>query len=288
MGFRKAVLSLAAFLVFSMPLALAQGTYAQIDYPGTTVYTQCWGINAAGGISGTYWDASYNSHGFLLSGGAYTTIDYPGARNTFLTGINDMGRVVGYTDESGVYAGFVYDIQTRAFADINYPSAYDTLPSSINNAGGIAGDFYFYGAPSQGFVLAGSAYSEVTWPGSTATNVWGISSSGSLAGVAYGKNYSYFSFSLVKGQYRRVAIPNAPGAAVYGINQAGSAIVGSFSAGLGFLYQGGVLQTLQFPGAGETVATGVNGAGEVVGYFQNADSIRHGFTWTPTAGGETK
>ncbi len=290
MSLREAALCSMAFLLCSLAPALAQGTYTQIDYPGTTGYTQCWGINTAGEISGTYWDSNYNSHGFLLNGGVYTTVDYPGANNTFLTGINDSGNVVGYTDESGVYAGFVYNIRPQLFTDINYPGAYDTLPYSLNNSGMIAGTFNFYGAPGQGFTLVASTstYSEVMWPGSTSTNVWGISSSGALVGTAYGKNSNYISFALVNGKYLRVTIPNTPAAAVYGINRADTAFVGSYPTGGAFLYQGTVLQDLQFPGANETVATGVNSAGEVVGYFQNADSIRHGFTWTPPVDTKTK
>jgi probable HAF family extracellular repeat protein len=55
------------------------------------------------------------------------------------------------------------------------------------------------------------------------------------------------------------------------------------SAGIyvGFLYQNQVLTTLQFPGAADTFATGVNGVGEVVGYFENSGAGSHGFTWTP-------
>ena len=281
MNCKKAMLSLAVFLLSCLPYSLAQGTYTQIDYPGA-VWTRCWGINTAGQISGTYWDVNLNSHGFLLSDGNYTTINYPGAAETFLTGMNDEGQIVGYTDNTGVDAGFLYSLRTKAFTDVTYPGSYVTLPFAINNAGAIAGDFYLYGVPSQGFVLAGSTYSEGSWPGSAETQALGISSSGAVVGIAYGKNYDYFGFTLVNGKYLRITIPNTAEADVYGINPKGSAVVGAFGTE-GFLYQDEVLQTLNFPSQNATVATGVNSAGEVVGYFSDSDSNTHGFTWTPSA-----
>ena len=39
-------------------------------------------------------------HGFLLSGGTYSAIDYPNAINTYVTGINDFGEIVGQWDDA--------------------------------------------------------------------------------------------------------------------------------------------------------------------------------------------
>ena len=36
-----------------------------------------------------------HEHGFLYTNGVFTTIDAPGAVDTFLTGINDAGEIVG-------------------------------------------------------------------------------------------------------------------------------------------------------------------------------------------------
>jgi hypothetical protein len=73
MRFSKAVLSLAALLFATAPLALAQGTYTQIDVPGS-ILTFVSGIDTAGDIVGSYADPTSRRHGFLLSGGVYTTI----------------------------------------------------------------------------------------------------------------------------------------------------------------------------------------------------------------------
>src|SRR5579863_6758046 len=82
---RKA--SLLAVLLMAASVALAQGTYTQIDYPGST-FTYCWGVNRAGDISGGYTDTAGNYHGFLLSNGVYVSFDYPGAGGTEGWGLN--------------------------------------------------------------------------------------------------------------------------------------------------------------------------------------------------------
>ena len=52
-----------------------------------------------------------------------------------------------------------------------------------------------------------------------------------------------------------------------------------------FLLHKGVLTTLDFPGASDTLATGINDSGTVVGYWDLVDSngnllISHGYTWS--------
>jgi probable HAF family extracellular repeat protein len=86
--------------------------YTILDDPKATSGTQAFGINASGQVVGSYSDATGGgTHGFLYSGGTYTTLDDPDAGPTGVTiaqGINDAGRIVGYTiDQSGSEAGFI-------------------------------------------------------------------------------------------------------------------------------------------------------------------------------------
>jgi hypothetical protein len=138
---RKAGCFLAAFLIASVPLALAQGTYTQFDVPGALA-TYVSGINTSGDIVGYWVDANVNYHGFLLNGSTYTTIDYPGATYTYLYGINDLGQIVGV---AGTNIGFLYDVVTQTFTTITCPHAFFTLPYAINNAGTIAGTLGYQG-----------------------------------------------------------------------------------------------------------------------------------------------
>jgi probable HAF family extracellular repeat protein len=57
---------------------------------------------------GTYADANFEEHGFLLSRGTFTTIDVPNGNFTNAFGINERGQIVGrYVDASGNVHGFL-------------------------------------------------------------------------------------------------------------------------------------------------------------------------------------
>jgi len=276
--------SVAAFLLASAPLALAQGTYTQIDVPGA-MGTQVFGIDSAGDLSGVYVDSSFNYHGFLLSGAVYTTIDYPGSSDTAIYGMNDFGQFVGYT---GVpFVGFLYNSQTQAFTTIAFPKAINTFPTAINNAGTIAGycDTGNRGVPV-GFTLVGSKYRAIFPVGAPESTVTAVDASGKVVGNVSFRQKLYINFLYHRG-FRHLEIPNAPGAVVEGVNPAGTAYVGYYqpSSGVyaGFLYENNTLTTLQFSGSNETLANDVNTAGEVVGLFLDSSGNIHGFTWAPAA-----
>lgn len=284
------LVTLAAMLLASAPLALAQGTYTQIDYPGA-LDTEGLAIDTAGDATGLYVDSSDNYHGFLLSNGSYTTIDYPGALVTYLTGINDEGQIVGAGRVPNI--GFLYDVQTQAFTIINRPGASLTYPGVINNGGQIAGLLVYGNAETDvGFELINSKYKIISPPTGSQPYIFGITASGTLFGAAYNTSGGTLYFSYSNGKYSPFTIPNAPGYVVSGVSPQGSALVGYYnpSSGTtaGFIYQQKVLTTLQFPGASDTYAFGINAAGEVVGLFDDAEGNGHGFTWTPPAPLERK
>jgi probable HAF family extracellular repeat protein len=290
MPFRKAVLSLAVLLLATVPLALAQGTYTQIDVPGA-IQTALQGVDNAGDIVGYYEDASATFHGFLLSGGTYTTIDYPGAVSTDPTGVNDAGQVVGvgYDDVGYPYGGFLYDVQTAGFTTITYPGKTTyTWPVAINNAGTIAG-YFLIGDDYDGFQFSGSHYGKpFKVPGSAATYVSGITTSGEIVGIGFADEGRLTeSFSLYHGKFQIIHIPRLQGFPVLAVNGEGSIFVGDYNAAAGvfaaFLYQNNSWQELLFPGSNSTNAYGVNDSSEVVGWFLDASGNAHGFTWTPPA-----
>jgi probable HAF family extracellular repeat protein len=268
------------FLVISVSLAAAQGTYTQIDFP-SALMTQPNGINSAGLIVGSYED-DIGGHGFLLQNGTYTTIDYPGAQYSYAQGINDNGQIVGLAEP----LGYIYDMTMQSFTPIQYPGALYTYSVAINNAGTVAGYFQRSNLRYQGFELIGTDYTEPVLPGSVATFPNGISTVGTLVGYADIRNlYSNFQFRQNKTQ--TITIPGATAPFVLGTNPAGTAVVGYYQAlsGIvGFVCRNGVLQTLSFPGAITTVASGINAKGEIVGYFLDRNVVTHGFVWTASAG----
>lgn len=246
-----------------------------IDYPGAT-QTFASSINAAGDVVGMYFDSTNFQHGFLLSGGTFTTIDDPNGGWTYLTGINDNGKIVGY----GTIA-FIYDIQSQTFTNIGIENLY-THPLGINNLDTVVG-FVVAGGPHNlhevGFELfANGQTKRIAVPGEMDTDCWGISTSGIIVGFGVTRNYSEFSFISNGDQYRVLSLP----VIVLGINPQGTAFVGYYSAG-GFLYQNKILTRLRVPDAKETIANGVNSVGQVVGYFNDLAATPHGYMWTPPA-----
>lgn len=64
-------------------------------------------LNISDQVVGFYFGGDKRAHGFFYDDGRLLTIDYPGAAGTFLTGINDDGRMTGWYREGGSSHGFV-------------------------------------------------------------------------------------------------------------------------------------------------------------------------------------
>jgi hypothetical protein len=70
-----------------------RGRITRFDVP-RSIFTQPFGINDRGQISGGYYDAKAKQHGFLLERRRYKTLDAPGRTDNIAWGINDRGQVV--------------------------------------------------------------------------------------------------------------------------------------------------------------------------------------------------
>ncbi|MBA3916728.1 MAG: hypothetical protein H0X25_23355, partial [Acidobacteriales bacterium] len=208
----------------------------------------------------------------------YTIIDHPGCISTTLTGINDVGQIVGYC-EVGVTAGFVYDLTSQSFVDLNIPNSSATYPYGINDLGMVAG-YYLGKAAEVGFVKSGSTLDTLHVPNASATLAYGITASGEAVGnVIIGAGYGRLLANA--GEYKLIEIPKVPGARVFGVSPEGAALVGSSKDNShAFISRGKNTVLLQPASAVFAAANGVNASGVVVGYFTDAASATHGFTWT--------
>jgi probable HAF family extracellular repeat protein len=68
-----------------------RGRFASFDVPGS-IFTQAFGINNRGQITGGYYDATGTQHAFLQDQGRYQTLDAPGGNIAY--GINDRGEII--------------------------------------------------------------------------------------------------------------------------------------------------------------------------------------------------
>ena len=83
--------------------------------------------------------------GFVRDRGRYAPLVVPGAvTQTFPTGINDRGQIVGYYDDAGGVRGFLRQKDGR-YSRIEIPGAQDTEAFDINERGQIVGSYSEFG-----------------------------------------------------------------------------------------------------------------------------------------------
>jgi uncharacterized membrane protein len=142
--------------------------------------------------------------------------------------------------------------------------------------------------------LVASAYAQlkftsIDFPGGTLTTARGINDHGEIVG-AYRIVPPRHAMLIKNGNI----IPLAPTTILgtdyseaFKINDRGDVvgqIIGDDGFAHGFLLSGGVVTTIDFPGASDTYAFGINESGTVVGYWDLVDAngnvlANHGFTW---------
>jgi probable HAF family extracellular repeat protein len=204
------------------------------------------GINDKGLVSGLYFDADGNLHGFLVRNDNYRSFDVPGALFTEAGRSNERGQIAGdYLAADGIDRPFVRNLNGSFSLRNGAPGASVTYGNDINNRGDVLG--WFTLDPNgqtgfQGYVLRGNTFIlTFSYPEADVTNTYAI-----------------------------------------GFNQAGT-IVGSFTtttAGVehGFVRRAhGNFQQLDFPGSVQTEALGINDDGDIVGRYQDTQGTQHGF-----------
>jgi uncharacterized membrane protein len=134
----------------------ANGRFSPVDFPGAArgEQTMASAINDAGQVVGNYIERNYASrHGFMLTKGSYIDVDVPGPRQTYLTGVNSAGQVVGHL---GYATGFLWDqgrVTVIDFTHVVPGISVQTIPCAINDAGQIAGYYRTMPPHDHGFVL---------------------------------------------------------------------------------------------------------------------------------------
>ena len=190
----------------------------------------------------------------------FTVIDVPGASYTFAYGINNSGTIVGsYYDPASIEHAFTRSGQIYQTIDIpGYigttcrNSGWTEAATGINNSGQIAGEYVRFNPPVAPGICSGSVSAEAfLFANNTPVELNNITDNANV-------------------------FPNA-------INDAG-VIVGSYQVFVNrfrlthaFLLEGGAYTTIDPPGASQAWATGINNAGQIVGYYNDASGNIHGF-----------
>lgn len=145
------------------------------------------------------------------------------------------------------------------------------------------------------FVSVTFSYSQFTFtsidcPGAERTRTHGINNNGDIVGSCKYPGDNMHAVLIRKGEFTPLAPTTVLGTnfsvayKINGHNDVVGIFIGDDGFYHGFLLRDGVLTILDFPGANETYATGLNDSGMVTGWWNLYDSygninIQHGFIW---------
>lgn len=292
------------------PLA-APSVLIQVDVPAARD-TFATAIIDNGEIAGEYDDDRMVSHGFLWTRGVRTVLDAPGSSafgaNTFVTGLNSRGLVVGFTTTSAMFGSRGFMLRHGSYTALTYTTRlrphtiYNTRAMGTNDRGDIIGYYYpwfihgidFWRPPdSRGFIYRRGVYTLLKGPpGCTGVEPHGINNSGDIVGRYEDKNRVSHGFFLHHGILTTLDVPGASATVLTGINDKGD-MVGYSDKGPtassrvdehAFLLHHGVFTPLNVPGAvvylGNryvTEAEALNDKGQIVGNYVDSASRQRGF-----------
>jgi hypothetical protein len=194
----------------------------------------------------------------------FTTIDVPGAGVTSVNGINGTGEIVGNYGQSTSTARHSFAYTGGVFTYFDCPGASFTIARAVNDAGLVVGYAEFQGGLIvRGFTYDGSKFT--MFHHGTATYGFGIDNRDDIVG-GNGSIYTTHGFELRGKTFRNLS---PPGSYVYvyatAINDFGEVV--GWTDYDGFVYKNGKFQTIDYPGASQTEAWGVNNGGTIVGWY---------------------
>jgi hypothetical protein len=311
-GFQALILAGAAQFLMGVNVyaqsTSALGKYTEFDVPGAAA-TNPTSIDLEGIITGSYSDANGSVGGFVRRpNGAISTFNVPGGTGTSPTSINLAGAITGsYTDANGIGGGFVR-ARNGAITTFNVSGSLFMVPQAISLSGEVVGwyaDANFVGhgfsrAPNgklSTFDAPGAGASTTIFP--QGTFALGSSGSGTVAGTSYDANGNSNGFLLAKnGKFISFAAPGeiatfasfSFGKNFY-INPQG-VIAGAYFQPIAGNPFGGDYQVFirardgkisTFAAASSSLCclwsfpTGINLENEIIGSYNDAHTVNHGF-----------
>ena len=208
----------------------------------------------------------------------FSTIEVPGSSSTVASGVDALGRIVGYYGDGGGTHGFLFD--NGAYSAIDFPGAKWTVAYGVNASGQIVGAYgqdEFSGR--HGFLLNRGNFSTFDFPGSTDTVARGLNNRGQIVGDYLGPDKLRHGFLLSGGQYSIIEFPESGEGMASAINDSGqiAGLAGSGSKERGFLFSGGSYSATQFPDSNFTAVLGMNNLGDIVGQVDGPTPPFRGF-----------
>jgi hypothetical protein len=243
------------------------GNTAQTGDPAS-FWAQPVAINAAGEVVGNYPDVAYAGVSFVRSStgsiGAFT-LSQGASYSTFVSALNDAGEIVGYTTSGAFDAsqGFMANIHgplpdptNGTTTEIFVPGSEGTFPTAINAGGTVVGCSFANNLYQDFIRNPDGSMAPLRLPGTTPSCLPGFSALG------------VFNVNPVS-----ITINNQGLITGYYLNRN--------NVSRGFVrYGNGKVVAFGHPLATQTIPTGINNSGMIVGYESNG-TVTRGFIREP-------
>jgi uncharacterized membrane protein len=286
---KKLALTLLCLSVLSLP-GFAQYRFNTVDYPGAS-NTNLYAVNDLAEYVGAYFDATGSAHAILFNGHTLSALDPDGVIGqnvSFALSINNRGQIAGtYSDASGAFHGFLYHGGTVTTLD--YPGGFNTEAFGVNDLDEVIGVFFDADQNLHSFVLRKGVYKLADLPNGNLTVPFSVNDLGEIVGefadVAGTTGHGYLEIFPTR-KFTTYDDPAAPANSTYfisinNLNQILGQWVDSNNVFHNFLLSGKKLNTFTLPvsfGSTNTSAQTINDAGEIVGWYADAQGVQHGFT----------
>jgi uncharacterized membrane protein len=224
-------------------------------------------------VSGSTEQVTCATHSVTL-----TQLDVPNATQTLPSQINDFGHIVGQFQDFRGNHGFL--MTGASTIPIDYPQATETAAFGINNRLQIVGNYIDGDGALHGFLRENGVFTSIDHPDATDTAALAINDSGQIIGYYSINGGPFHGYIRSNGVFTTIDFPGASYTEPLGINNNGD-IVGERGAGQigrAFLRKDGVFSDLLVPCAKTaTSAAGINNFGHIVGIYDDAAGMGHGF-----------
>jgi uncharacterized membrane protein len=208
----------------------------------------------------------------------------PGAVQTYPSGINNQGVVVGtYEDASNTFHGYI--LQGKKLTTLDVPQGSNTSVGHLTRKGTIqvVGSYKNSTGRYLGFLYKNGKYKDIPGPKNAISSAAiGISDTGVIVGEYSDSSHLTHGYLLIKGHYTSIDVNMAQITVASGVNDKGKLVYWSVDGLTGittsYLYDIKTRQStaINVPGAHDSLATDINNAGDVTYQWVDSASVSHG------------
>jgi probable HAF family extracellular repeat protein len=254
-------------------------------------FSMALGINNSGqvvGVASKSGDAA--THAFLYSNGNTIDLGTLGGTNSQATAISDAGQIVGWSNTSGNLYTHAFVYSGGKMGDLGTLGGANSQANALNDKGQITGAAFDTSDNFEAFLFSGGKMIRLGSLGGTYSEGFGINLSGQVVGQSTTSGDTAKHAFLYSGVMTDLGTLGGPNSQALAINDSGT-IVGQADLNAfqtdAFIYSAGRMTDLNrlLPaGSGWLLwsATGINNAGQIVGYGINPQGYEHAYLLTPS------